>query len=123
MDFLWHGKRGYSQRALEGEPQSDVSIRKADMEDKIRARFIFRNGANDKISETDYMVYAIYKNKIYFKGADEHTGLKMTANNTKCGNRYVQINREEDAVDIWDFLGDYKLMFDEKKKLYFIQGK
>ncbi len=121
-DLLWQGKRGYAQRALKINASNDISVRKTDSDEYIRARFIFRNDTAKKISKKGYVVYAITNNRIYFNEAEKNIGLKMTTNNTKCGNHYVQINNEDDALKIWDFIGDYELKFDAKRRLYYIQN-
>ena len=121
-DMLWLGKRQFTQKARNSQ-KCDVSIRKSFSQDKLKARFIFRNGAGGVVSETDYLQFAVPDSKhIYFMSGDHDTCLKMTSQDSmRCDNRYVLVNKEYDAEEVVSFAGDYNLKYDNECKLYYIQ--
>lgn len=121
-DMVWMGKRQFSQKARNNQG-CDISIRKSICNGKTKARFIMRNGVADVISETDYVQFSIPDGKhIYFMSGDRDTGLKMTSQDSiVCNNRYVQINKEEDAEALVAFSGDYELRYDQECGLYYVQ--
>ena len=115
-ELIWMGKRSFTQKARKNT-FSDVSVRKSIVNGKTKARFIFRNGVGEMVSETDYIQFAVVDDKkLYFMTGDENTGLKMTIQDTP--NRYVQINKECDAEVLLPFVGDYMLKYDQECGLY-----
>ncbi len=122
-DMIWMGKRHFSQKARNRQ-SCDVSVRKSITQNKVKARFTLRNGLASTISETDYVQYAIHPklNRVYFKSGDHDTGLKMSSQKKMlCDNRYVTINKEDDAKQLLSFIGDYNIAFDSERGLYYIQ--
>ncbi len=120
-DLKWMGKRQFTQKARNHQG-CDVSIRKSLSKDKLKIRFILRNGSANVISETDYVQFAVSDTKrIYFMTGTHDTGLKMSAQKTMiCDNRYVMINKEIDARELVSFVGDYNLQYDDECRLYYI---
>lgn len=122
----WMGKRGFTQKARQ-TGETDVTITESiTSENEHKARFTFRNGVANIVSETDYIQYGIKKEKktvrIYFKTGDKNTGLKLSAPSSNVNdNKYVTINRVSDAEKIIPFAGDYELLHDQECGLYYIQ--
>lgn len=121
-DMIWMGKRQFTQKARNNQG-CDVSIRKSMCNGKTKARMTIRNGVSGVISETEYLQFSVPDVKhIYFMSGDKDTGLKMSSQDSLVSdNRYVQINKEEDAEEIVPFVGDYDLLFDQECSLYYIQ--
>ena len=115
-ELIWMGKRTYTQKARKNAC-TDVSVRKSVVNGKTKARFIFRNGVGEMVSETEYIQFSIADGKrIYFMTGDENTGLKLTSQDSP--NRYVQINKECDAEELVPFVGDYMIKYDQECGLY-----
>lgn len=117
-NMVWLGKRQFSQKARKAQG-CDVSIRKSLCNGQTKARFTFRNGAGELVSETQYVQFSIPDERhIYFMTGDKDTGLKLSSQNSD--NRYVQINKERDAEELMPFIGDYGLSYDPECRLYFV---
>ena len=121
-NMIWKGKRNFSQRARTNF-SCDISVKSYLSAGKTKARFIIRNGMSALLSETDYLQFSIPDRKhIYFMTGSQNTGLKMTTQDKKeGGNRYVQINKEDDAEELVSFAGDYEICYDKECELYYIQ--
>ena len=121
-NLLWNGKRHFSQKARNNKG-CDVSVSKSVLNGKTTARFIFRNGIAGVVSETDYVQFAVPDAKhIYFMTGSADTGLKMSSSNKNASdNRYVTINKENDAEMVAPFTGDYSLHFDKECGYYYIK--
>lgn len=121
----WHGKRNCSQRARK-TGNMDVTISESRADNIRKARFTFRNGVSNILSETDYVQYGIPNTKkwsrVYFMTGTSDNGLKMSiTKSSRKDNRYVTINRESDAAKLLPFVGDYELLYDDECELYYIQ--
>lgn len=124
-DIIWYGKRKCSQEARK-TGNLDISITESFANNVHKARFIFRNGVSNILSETDYIQYGITKNKrnprVYFMSGTSDSGLKMSiTKSSRADNRYVTINRESDAAELLPFTGDYELLYDSECSRYYIQ--
>ncbi len=121
-NLLWNGKRNFSQKARKSE-ECDVTITKSIVKGKSKARLTFRNGMASIVSETDYIQFAVPDGRhIYFMSGTKDTGLKLSASgNNSSDNRYVTINKENDAEMVIPFTGDYSINFDKECGYYFIK--
>lgn len=121
-ELVWMGKRQFSQKARRHQG-CDISIRKSISNNKLKARFILRNGCANVVSETEYIQFAIPNaERLYFMTGDHDTGLKMSLQKAmNADNRYVLINKERDAQELVVFAGDYNLRYDSECSLYYIQ--
>ena len=68
---------------------------------------------------SEFITFAILKNRIYFKGVDKHDGYKVSLNHV---NGYVQATLQPKEVKAYSkFIGDYSLKYDEIYELYYIE--
>lgn len=72
-----------------------------------------------QVFNTDYITFAVLKNRLYFRGTDKRNGYKVTVKNT---SGYAKITIHKNEVGVYEpFVGDYSLKFDEFYELYYIE--
>ena len=101
---------------------ADVSIKLCKKSNtKATALFTFRNKTWVAF-DTQYVVWAPYKSRIYFKTVERKAGYKLSKNKTG-KNRYMQSTlRDDNAIKvIRDFEGSYAMKYDEFYELYYIE--
>ena len=120
LSLNWVGRRTQAG----GHRFDDVSILLGHTTKEKRCMcFTFRNGVSNLFSDTDYAVIAIFKNRVYFKGANQRDGLKLCTNKeTKQDTRYFRIGSERDVEHLIPFIGDYELKHDSFYDLYYIEN-
>lgn len=77
----------------------------------------FRNDTYSKITTNDYLVVAIVKNRVYFKGANANQGYKTSK---QAKNPRVQFHGKT-AKALQPFVGQHDLFLDTNFDLYFIE--
>mgnify|MGYP003297646411 CR=1 FL=1 len=103
--------------------KADVSVTIANQSESRRCvNVTFRNSVNELVTQTDYMVVAPFKNRLFFKSATDVNGL-LLCKNANSPNRYIRINRESDVESLTKFAGNYDLKYDEFYELYYIEKK
>lgn len=84
--------------------------------------FIFRNGVSKLFSDTDYVLFAKFKNRIFFKAGDSNNGITLSKNkNASEDTRYARIQRANINEQFAVYAGDYELKYDEFYELYYIE--
>lgn len=68
--------------------------------------------------KSDYIVFAIMKNRIYFRASDRFEGYKIAVKNTSA---YIGcVITGDEIADYESFVGNYHLRFDDYYELYYI---
>jgi len=117
--FSWinKGSKNYHHRA-----NSDISINCVKNNGKAFSgiSFTFRNDVWQFFGEN--IEFAIYKNRIMFRTAENNCGMKLFSGSSKSDNKYFKVRVNEDTQIIKDkFIGDYELKYDEFYELYYIE--
>lgn len=113
-ELMWNTKQ---RSANNGNADVSVSIVK-NGGDRRRLNFSFKNDI-DQLFGGDYVVFALMKNRIYFKASNSIEGYKLS----KAKNRaYVAATLNGSQVDEYKkFIGDFDLKFDVFYELYYIE--
>ena len=117
IQFDWIGKRS-SYRS--GSFDVGVAVHKNGIVNgvqKYTLTFTFMNGSHKKITNGDYIKYAIVEDlgRIYFSHAD-NSGLKLSKNN----NSVIMYSVIRDKEQYSHLIGDYNLLKDNDEHLYYI---
>ncbi len=75
---------------------------------------VFRNGKKELFDGA--ISYAVFKNRVMFR--KDKRGYAISSNN-KSENGYVKIGKGDE--EMWDFIGDYELKYDEFYEIYYIE--
>lgn len=104
--------------------REDISI---SVQNKIRGKqgddgkvvcFTFRNDCPELFTDSGYVQFCVYKNRVFFRQASNDDGYKITNASKTSKNRYVKIP----GVDLFkDFVGDYELKYDSFLELYYVE--
>lgn len=79
---------------------------------------MFRNKCFRSIlKDSDYMIFAVDRKRIYFKKSDSVNGFKVYYTNKEKNNCRIKYVEPLDR-----FCGDYTLRYDSKENLYFIDA-
>ncbi len=100
------------------EKKQQQRVSKADVTittSKNGTQFILRNNCVLRITKGEYLKTAIDGNRIYFDGADDVTGYKLSTKKAQ-KNKYVGFSKRLDR-----FIGDYNLLWDSKEGYYYIE--
>lgn len=108
-NFNWVKKS--SNRTQSG---ADVSLTCVKGHEGMATHITFRNNIFLRISKTDHFVFAVDGNRIYFNEASKREGYKAY-NKKNLNNRYVKV-----STNLPEFIGDYKLEWDSKEGLNYI---
>lgn len=106
---------------------NDVYPTKDDKKNGTKARisFTFRNGARRAISENDYVLLAVIKNRIFFKTGSMNDGFLISSASTNSGivkdNGYMRVTEKECIEMLKPFIGSYDLKYDQFYELYYIE--
>lgn len=112
MEFNWIEK-GFTSKGIKC---ADLTITNSDKKSKKeRISFRFRNGVFKKITSTDYMVFAVVNNRIYFKESDKIKGFKLTGFGKESDSCSIQATGNYPVLE-----GNYLVEYDKKEHLYFV---
>ena len=100
--------------------EKDVRIIKRRENDKPFVELSFSNHALQLLGDAEYIAFAVMKNRIYFKKADEKSGCYKVAGKTseKRGRIKFPLNKCEDFNK---FYGEYTLTLDGFYDYFFIE--
>lgn len=115
--FTWIGKQ---KRFFGGE--ADVSAHVGKSNKREIASFTFRNDCWKKF-DAGYIMFGIDGDRLWFAGADNTTGYKLSTAASGCINRYAQCNDPALVEWVHNHLGDYELHRDTKSQMCFIDGR
>lgn len=112
INWLTKKKSGYENREFK-----DVGIFLMPKEKAIR--LAFRNNCDRKITTEDFAQVGYTDGKIYFRKANENSGMKLTRMSN--GNaKYMRVRDEYLFNALSDKIGERELFFDRENKMYFI---
>lgn len=114
----WVGRDSATQRR---NSKKDVSISVTTNKGRPAISLIFRNDMHQLLSETDFIQFAIMKNRIFFQGSNAEEGLLMYQASDHNNNRYLKLSRAEIVEKLKEFEGDYSIEYDEFYELYYIE--
>lgn len=81
---------------------------------------IFRNGLYKQF-DSEYIMFAVLKNRLYFKGTTAGMGYKITQKNTS-GYMSATLQKEEIAeFEAFAFQRDFSLKYDDFMEMYYVQ--
>lgn len=106
---------------------SKVFSSKADKEagKNVNIAIVFRNHSRHAVTETQYVLMAVVKNRIFFKTGEQNNGLligKVSTNCEKSGdNGYLRTRYPEYVEQLLPFIGSYDLKYDKFYELYYIE--
>lgn len=114
----WVGK---SRSIIKGSQDVRISlVNRAN--DRLAATFTLYSGCHELITENSYIQVAIFKNRVFFKGADEKTGIKCSiATGSTSKTRYAKLNDPDTCAALIAFEGCYELKYDSFYELYYIE--
>lgn len=104
----WQGKK---KKFNKGDSDVTITVGKDG-----RYKFTFRNEIWKCITNTDYVVFAPCKGRMFFKESDSRNGYKLCISGPT-PNRYMFTTIMGDT----DFIGDYELKYDDFLELYYIE--
>ena len=118
----WQKK--FSGRGIKSDANVSISLTNQTKGGKCQKRicFIFREKMWEAF-DTRYLMFAVLKNRIYFKGSeDKYEGYAIT---TKGHNGYIVATpHDKEELGVYEgFVGDYSLKFDEYYELYYIEKR
>lgn len=120
MKLTWIGTHGRG-----GKKVCDVSVSTGLISNAVSrpyVSFIFRNGSWKFFTDTDFMLVARFKNRIFFKTGDKSDGILLSKNkNTTAETRYARVQRANVNEQFAIYDGDYELKYDEFYELYYIE--
>ena len=107
---------------------SKVYASKADKEadKKPQISITFRNHSRHAVTETEYVLLAAVKNRIFFKTGKQNNGFligKVSTNGDKASgdNGYLRTSYAEYVEQLLPFIGSYDLKYDKFYELYYIE--
>lgn len=112
LDFV-SKQKGYTRS------RKDVTITLIKTNNRDAVSFVFRNGADKKISKSGHIVVAVEGDRMYFKGESERVGYKLVRIGD-CDNIYCKISNEVLCNFAILHEGDYFLEFDPNYSLWYI---
>lgn len=81
---------------------------------------IFRNGLYKQF-DSEYLMFAVLKNRLYFKGTTAGLGYKITQKSTS-GYMSATLQKEEIAeFEAFAFQRDFSLKYDDFMEMYYVQ--
>jgi hypothetical protein len=113
MNFNWIEKNHYASKGMKGADLTITNSCKEAKKEKISFRF--RNGTYKKITQTNYIVFSIIPNRIYFKESDANKGFKLTGYGKYNDSCSFQVAGNYPTLE-----GSYTIEYDKKEGLYFI---
>ena len=114
-ELSWKTK--LNQTGTRSSDDVSIAITKSKGEAK-RLSLIFRIHMWEVLS-SEYIAFAVLKNRIYFKGTDKKEGYTVSVKNT---SGYLSITLNQKELETYeDFVGDYSLKFDNFYELYYIE--
>lgn len=111
MSFKWQYKN-------DNKSKEDCSINLFKSAGREYSSIIIRNNFANKIAPNGYMVCAINGDKMYFKAENDVVGYKLSNKGSKSYN--IQLRNKTINQFVKYHAGDYKILFDIKNNLYFI---
>lgn len=115
MELNWISKQ-------ETYSSADISIKVYQQKNSYTGGIIFRNKSDIAITSNGYIQIAIAENRLYFRKSDVKDGYHV---NSKGGNstKALRIVNEQFYDFCKKYKGDYKLEYDKKNDLYYIEGR
>lgn len=95
-----------------------VSINNSTSHKRPSTAFCFRNNCHLQFTKNGLLTLAISGNRIYFKQEVQGLGYKLSDRNGARKACEFKI-----AMPLYDFVGDYDLMFDKDMQLSYIERK
>lgn len=101
---------------------SKVFPSKADKEagKNVSIAITFRNHSRHAVTETEYVLMAAVKNRIFFKTGKQDNGLLIGKVSTS-NNGYLRTRYPEYVEQLLPFIGSYDLKYDKFYELYYIE--
>ncbi len=102
----------------------DVSITVANQSNTTKKKcvnFTFRNGIEKLITDTEYILVAPYKSRVFFKKATDVDGITLLKNKNSSNSTYARISAENDVPKFEGYAGNYQLKYDEFYELYYVE--
>lgn len=118
----WIGKTRNSSVASDVDVRVSVSSGRKD--ERLSCTFAFYKECARLVSKTEYIQVAEFKNRIFFREAEDAKGIKLSMNK-QCdkGTRYAKFYGEDVSARFIPFEGEYELKYDEFYELYYIEKK
>ena len=121
----WMGRAGVKGNNKSSADIS-ISIVYTTMADKMngvkpKVAFTFRNKSRHAVSETDYVMIAVVKNRVFFKTSDQNNGFLIGNQSNTKQHGYLRITQAEYVSRLAPFVGDYELKYDKFYELYYIE--
>ncbi len=93
-----------------------VTVNKSKSHKNPSAVFAFRNNCHLQFTRNGIVTFAVTKNRIYFKQDVEGVGYRLYER-TRASNTY----EFKVAMPLYEFIGDYDLLYDKEMKLSYIE--
>lgn len=121
----WMGRTGV-KGSYKSSADISISIVYTSLADKMngvkpKVAFTFRNKSRHVVSETDYVMIAVVKNRVFFKGSTANEGFLIGHQANTQDNGYLRISQADFVSRLSPFIGDYELKYDKFYELYYIE--
>lgn len=117
--FVWVNKKKCSKTPSE----FDCTIGVYKTKGIERVNLTLRNGVNKKLSTTEYVMFGIDGDRLWFAQGDSRTGYKMSKSNHSDQITTSQSQVPEFLEWAHHHIGDYTLNRDSSSGLYFIDAR
>lgn len=114
-----------TKRVIRSKCKADVYIRIHNLQKTLKGIAFNFNKDCKKIvcGESRYLMFAIFKNRIYFAPSEEGVGYAFDGerqNRSRLVSKKAILNTKE--LDLYSkFIGDYELKYDEARGLWYIE--
>ena len=117
-ELKWHTKQIH--RCANSSKNVSISLTKAGSKQKADAKIlniIIRDNLFKQLN-SDYVMFAVLKNRLYFKGTTAGMGYKVGVKNT---SGYIQATLQPNEIAEFEpFVGHFTWRYDEYYELYYI---
>ena len=117
MDTLWVKRQPRGCFHYNRPPLSDIGVTRtinSAKRKRLQSNIIFRNDSERVITDGDRISFSVDGDRMYFIGDSDGyklVRLRRTSRMSAC------------ACDLSEFVGNYDLMYDVKRKLYYIDKR
>lgn len=101
------------------DASKDVSINKYKKHNVVG--IVFRNNIFKRITKTNYVMFGLEGDRLYFLESNEYTGYKLS--DLTYNKRRIQVSASDFVKVAKAFFGDHDLKCDSQKNMYYIEKK